>query len=79
MESKAPDAKADHHFQGKLIVTCSHYGLQFVVSLIIGIILVTTIRPGDGSEGNDTVKKKERNNKRLRRKINWIRIRMGIG
>ena len=27
----------------------------------------------------EEVKKKERNNKRLRRKINWIRIRMGIG
>ena len=40
MESEGLDANDDHHFQGKLIVTCSHYGLQFVVSLIIGIILV---------------------------------------
>ena len=38
--SKGLDANYDHHFQRKLIVTCSHYGLQFVVSLIIGIILV---------------------------------------
>ena len=40
MESEGLDANDDHHFQGKLFVTCSHYGLQFVASLIIGIILV---------------------------------------